>query len=142
MIAFSFIDVEVSGFDMVSVSSWLESVCKEETKEIGEINYIFCNDEYLLEINRSYLDHDYYTDVITFDYSEGLCLSGDVFVSIDRVMENSEDFNVSFLNELCRVIVHGFLHLAGYKDKFKDDEQLMRSKEDYYLLNYVPRETF
>ncbi len=142
MIAFSFIDVEVSGFDMVNVSSWLELVCKEEMKEVGDINYIFCNDEYLLEINRSYLDHDYYTDVITFDYSEGPCLSGDIFVSIDRVMENAKDFNVSFLNELCRVVVHGILHLAGYKDKLKDDEQLMRSKEDYYLLNYVPRETF
>jgi probable rRNA maturation factor len=142
VIAFSFIDVEVSGFDMVNVSSWLELVCKEEMKEVGDINYIFCNDEYLLEINRSYLDHDYYTDVITFDYSEGPCLSGDIFVSIDRVMENAKDFNVSFLNELCRVVVHGILHLAGYKDKLKDDEQLMRSKEDYYLLNYVPRETF
>ncbi len=142
MIAFSFIDVEFSGFEMVNVSSWLESVCKEEMKEVGDINYIFCNDEYLLEINRSYLDHDYYTDVITFDYSEGPCLSGDIFVSVDRVMENAKDFNVSFLNELCRVVVHGILHLAGYKDKLKDDEQLMRSKEDYYLLNYVPRETF
>lgn len=142
MIAFSFIDVEVSGLDMVNVSSWLESVCKEEMKEVGDINYVFCNDEFLLEINRSYLDHDYYTDVITFDYSEGSCLSGDVFVSIDRVMENAGDFNVSFLSELSRVIVHGVLHLAGYKDKHKDDEQLMRSKEDYYLLNYVPRETF
>jgi probable rRNA maturation factor len=111
-------------------------------KEVGDINYVFCNDEFLLEINRSYLDHDYYTDVITFDYSEGSCLSGDVFVSIDRVMENAGDFNVSFLSELSRVIVHGVLHLAGYKDKHKDDEQLMRSKEDYYLLNYVPRETF
>ena len=142
MIAFSFIDVEVSGLDMVNVSSWLGSVCKEEMKEVGDINYIFCNDEYLLEINRAYLDHDYYTDVITFDYSEGLCLSGDVFVSIERIMENAKNFNVSFLNELCRVIVHGMLHLAGYKDKLKDDEQLMRSKEDYYLLKYVSRETF
>lgn len=142
MIAFSFIDVEVSALDMVNVSSWLESVCKEEMKEVGDINYIFCNDEYLLEINRSYLDHDYYTDVITFDYSEGLCLSGDVFVSVDRVIENAKDFNVSFLIELLRVIVHGILHLAGYKDKLKDDKKLMRFKEDYYLLNYVPRETF
>lgn len=142
MIAFSFIDVEVSALDMVNVSSWLESVCNEEMKEVGDINYIFCNDEYLLEINRSYLDHDYYTDVITFDYSEGLCLSGDVFVSVDRVIENAKDFNVSFLIELLRVIVHGILHLAGYKDKLKDDKKLMRFKEDYYLLNYVPRETF
>jgi probable rRNA maturation factor len=142
VIAFSFIDVEVSALDMVNVSSWLESVCKEEMKEVGDINYIFCNDEYLLEINRSYLDHDYYTDVITFDYSEGLCLSGDVFVSVDRVIENAKDFNVSFLIELLRVIVHGILHLAGYKDKLKDDKKLMRFKEDYCLLNYVPRETF
>ncbi len=142
MIEFSFIDVEVSGFDMTTISSWLESVCQEEKKEIGAINYIFCNDEYLLAINKTYLDHDYYTDVITFDYSVGACLSGDVFVSIDRVSENADVFKVSVLNELCRVMVHGVLHLSGYKDKLEDEEQLMRSKEDYYLLNYVSRETF
>lgn len=142
MINFAFIDVEVHALDVVITASWLESVCQEENQFLGEINFVFCNDEYLLEINRSYLDHDFYTDVITFDYSEEGYLSGDVFVSVERVIDNAVVFDTSFLNELHRILVHGLLHLAGYKDKNDDEKKIMRSKEDYYLLSHVSRGTF
>ena len=101
-----------------------------ENKKEGDINYIFCDDDYILEINKQYLDHDYYTDIISFDYSVGNELHGDIFVSIDRVRENAVDFNVTFDEELKRVIIHGILHYVGYKDKTEEDEVLMRQKED------------
>ncbi|WP_298397477.1 rRNA maturation RNase YbeY [Flavobacterium sp.] len=111
-------------------SSWISRVISSENKKEGDLNYVFCDDEYLLEINRQYLDHDYYTDIISFDYSVGNELHGDLFISIDRVKENASDFEVSFDEELKRVIIHGILHYAGYKDKSVDDELLMRQKED------------
>ncbi|MCB0460671.1 MAG: rRNA maturation RNase YbeY, partial [Flavobacteriaceae bacterium] len=98
-----------------------------------DISYIFCDDDYLLDINVKYLKHNTLTDIISFDYTDDGLISGDVFVSIDRVKENAEKFNVSFQDELHRVMIHGILHFCGYKDKTKEEEQLMRSKEDYYL---------
>ena len=111
-------------------SDWISRVILSENKKEGDINYIFCDDEYILEINKQYLDHDYYTDIISFDYSVGNELNGDIFVSIDRVKENATDFNATFDDELKRVIIHGILHYCGYKDKSEEDEALMRSKED------------
>ena len=111
-------------------SHWIHNVIISESKELGEINYIFCDDEYLLNINKQYLDHDYYTDVISFDYTEANLVSGDVFISIDRVKENAADYDVTFDEELKRVIIHGILHYCGYKDKSDADEELMRIKEE------------
>lgn len=111
-------------------ASWLTSVIESENKKEGEINYIFCDDEYLHKINVEYLNHDTLTDIISFDYSMGNELHGDIFVSIERVEDNAKDFNVSFEEELKRVLVHGVLHYCGYKDKSEDEEALMRSKEE------------
>ncbi len=111
-------------------ASWLSNVIVSEKKKEGEINYIFCDDEYLHKINLEYLNHDTLTDIISFDYSIGNELNGDIFVSIERVKDNANDFDVSFENELKRVLVHGLLHYCGYKDKSTEDEALMRSKED------------
>jgi probable rRNA maturation factor len=111
-------------------SSWLSKVILSENKKEGEINYIFCDDDYLLEINKQYLNHDTLTDIISFDYSVGNELHGDIYISVERIRENAVDFNVPFDDELKRVMVHGVLHYCGYKDKTDADEVLMRSKED------------
>jgi rRNA maturation RNase YbeY len=113
-----------------SFSNWLSEVISSELKTEGEINYIFCDDNYLLEINQQYLDHDTLTDIISFDYSVGNELHGDIFISVERVRDNATDFNVSFEDELKRVMVHGVLHYCGYKDKSEKDERLMREKEE------------
>ncbi|MFV8321892.1 rRNA maturation RNase YbeY [Flavobacterium sp. LS2R12] len=113
-----------------ATAAWLGYVITSENKKEGEINYIFCDDEYLHKINVEYLDHDTLTDIISFDYSMGNELNGDIFVSIERVKDNATDFNVSFEEELKRVLVHGILHYCGYKDKGEAEELLMRSKED------------
>ena len=112
---------------------WIISSIIEEGKELGEINIIFCDDKSLLEKNNTYLNHDTLTDIITFDYSELNTISGDIFISVERVLDNSNDFNVTFEQELNRVIIHGHLHLMGYKDKTEEDQVTMRNKEDYYL---------
>lgn len=112
---------------------WLSNVVKNEKKTIAALNYIFCSDDYLLEINIKYLGHDYYTDIITFPYKEGDELESDMYISLDRVRENAHDFKVTFDNELKRVMVHGLLHLMGYGDKSPDEIRLMREKEDYYI---------
>ena len=113
-----------------AIATWLSSVIVSENKSEGEINYIFCDDEYLHQINVEYLNHDTLTDIISFDYTMGNEISGDVFVSVERVLDNSKDYNTSFEDELKRVLVHGVLHYCGYKDKSEEDEALMRSKED------------
>lgn len=112
---------------------WLKLVAEAEQRNIGDINIIFCSDPYILDINIQYLQHDYYTDIITFDYCEGDVLSGDLFISIDSVRDNSFEFSSSFNDELNRVIVHGLLHLIGYDDHKDEDITVMRSKEDFYL---------
>lgn len=111
-------------------SDWLSAVIVSEKKSEGEINYIFCDDEYLHKINVEYLDHDTLTDIISFDYTVGNELNGDIFVSVERVADNAKDFNVSFTEELKRVLSHGILHYCGYKDKTDEDAQLMRAKEE------------
>ena len=116
-----------------AVANWLSAVILSEGKKEGEINYIFCDDEYLHKINLEYLNHDTLTDVISFDYTMGNEISGDIFISVERVQDNATDFNVPFEEELRRVMVHGVLHYCGYKDKGEDDELLMRSKENEKL---------
>jgi len=113
-----------------AIADWLSAVIVSEKKNEGEINYIFCDDDYLHKINVEYLNHDTLTDIISFDYTVGNELNGDIFVSVERVQDNANDFNVSFEEELKRVLVHGVLHYCGYKDKSEDDERLMRLKED------------
>ena len=111
-------------------SDWISNVISSEMRSEGEINYIFCDDDYLVEINQQYLDHDTLTDIISFDYSIGKELHGDVYISIERVRENAVDFKVPFEEELKRVLIHGVLHYCGYKDKSEEDEKLMRQKEE------------
>jgi len=111
-------------------SEWISAVILSEGKKEGEINYIFCDDDYLHNINVEYLQHDTLTDIISFDYSVGNELNGDIFISIERVRENAVDFNVSFEEELRRVLIHGVLHYCGYKDKSEEEDRLMRNKED------------
>jgi probable rRNA maturation factor len=129
MISFNYeTDFELS--DETAISDWLSSVILSESKKEGDINYIFCDDEYLHKINVEYLNHDTLTDIISFDYSVGNELHGDIFVSVERVADNAKDFEVSFDEELKRVLVHGILHYAGYKDKSEEDEVKMRQKEE------------
>ncbi|HLW63488.1 MAG TPA: rRNA maturation RNase YbeY [Flavobacterium sp.] len=108
---------------------WIDTVIKSEGKESGEINYIFCDDEYLHNINMQYLSHDTLTDIISFDYSINDLISGDIFISIDRIKDNAQEYEVSFQNELLRVMAHGILHYCGYKDKDDQDVKIMRLKE-------------
>ncbi|MCV9929677.1 rRNA maturation RNase YbeY [Flavobacterium sp. LS1R49] len=114
----------------VAFEEWLSAVILSENKKEGEISYIFCNDEYLHKINVEYLNHDTLTDIISFDYTVGNELNGDIFVSVERVRDNATDFNVPFENELKRVLAHGILHYCGYKDKSESEAALMRSKEE------------
>jgi rRNA maturation RNase YbeY len=129
MISFNY-ELEFQLENEEQYSSWISNVILSENKKEGDINYIFCDDEYILEINKQYLDHDYYTDIISFDYSVGNELHGDIFISIERVRENAVEFDVTFDEELKRVLAHGVLHYCGYKDKTEEEELIMRSKED------------
>ena len=116
---------------------WIGDVVSSEGFQVGEINYIFCDDSYLNKINQEFLNHDTYTDIISFDYTLGKEVGGDIFISIERVLENAKKFNEVFENELHRVMIHGILHFIGYKDKTKKDKTLMRTKEDekIFILN-------
>jgi len=135
MIAFEYLKTE-NITEINQNKKWLNQVISNEDKEEGDITYIFCDDDYLLEKNIRFLNHNTLTDVITFDYCEGNYVNGDIFISIERVKENSEVFKVDFLTELNRVMVHGLLHLLGYKDKTERESNLMRKKENYYLSKY------
>ncbi|UWX59897.1 rRNA maturation RNase YbeY [Chryseobacterium oranimense] len=115
---------------------WLEDIILSEEKKPGEINYIFCDDEYLLKINQDYLQHDYYTDIITFDYVKGKTISGEIFVSLQRISDNASTLSRDYEEELKRVLAHGILHLAGYKDKTEEEEKEMRRMEDLYLAKF------
>ncbi|MCU7614521.1 rRNA maturation RNase YbeY [Chryseobacterium sp. GMJ5] len=115
---------------------WLEEIIFAEEKKLGEINYIFCDDEFLLKINQDYLQHDYYTDIITFDSVKGKTISGEIFVSLQRISDNASTLSKNYEEELRRVLAHGILHLCGYKDKTEAQEIEMRSKEDYYIARY------
>mgnify|MGYP001824851583 CR=1 FL=1 len=116
-----------------TVSRWVLDAITSEGFKLGDINYIFCNDEYLHKLNVEFLHHDTLTDIISFDYKVGKILHGDIFVSVERVEENAKDFDVSFQQELYRVIIHGILHFCGYKDKTEEEAQAMREKENHYL---------
>ena len=115
---------------------WIRETVQSKSKKIGDVNYIFCDDEYLLSINQQYLQHDTYTDIITFDYCEEDILNGDIFISIERVRENAQKFEVSFQEELVRVMAHGILHLCGYKDKKKSEAEEMRKQEKWAMDLY------
>lgn len=132
-VSFFFEDVQFELPDETRLSEWLQSVAAAEGKPIFEVNYIFCSDEHLRGINVEFLDHDYYTDIITFDNSEGAKMKGELYISSERVAENAQTHGVSFRHELCRVMVHGILHIAGYGDKTPEQEAIMREKEDFYL---------
>ena len=130
------IDFQYINTDKIStkdISNWLKDVTTKEGKEIGELVYVFCNDDYLIEKNNQFLKQDTLTDVITFDYCNEGIISGDILISTERVKENALKYEVDFLTELHRVMVHGLLHLLGYKDKSESDTALMREKENYYL---------
>lgn len=115
------------------LTDWIKSVITKEGKKTGELNFIFCSDAHLITINRQYLQHDDYTDIITFDYCENKKVIGDIFISVDRIKENAEKFKVSFEAELHRVMIHGVLHLCGYKDKSPEDKKNMTRLEDESL---------
>ena len=128
---------KVSLKDRTQLKRFLTSLFKKEKKPLAELNYIFCSDQYLLEINRQFLQHDFYTDIITFPLSDpGQSISGEIYISVDRIRENAAAFGSSIRKELHRVIFHGALHLCGYKDKSPRDEKLMRKMEDRYLALY------
>ena len=133
MISYQAIDVKRPAIKTRLCNSWIRSVSSMHGKRVGEVAYIFCSDEKILEVNRQYLNHDYYTDIITFDYTEGDVISGDIFISVDTVRSNADEFGVSFEKELNRIIIHGILHLCGFKDKQPDDKAEMTRQEDSAL---------
>lgn len=138
LVSFNFEDVEFELPVQEAIVNWLLEIAAAEKKPVYELNIIFCSDEYLRQINVEYLRHDYYTDIITFPYTEG-AVHGDLFISSERVTENARAHGVSFLNELCRVMAHGVLHLAGYGDKTPEEVRVMREKEDFYLKKWPIR---
>lgn len=130
MISYHTEDIKKPNICTRRTSAWVKNVAASYGKTIGEIAYIFCSDPYILEVNKQYLQHDYFTDVITFDYSEGNKISGDLFISLDTVKSNSEQFGTDYYEELERVIIHGILHLCGFKDKEPAEEARMREEEN------------
>ena len=136
MINYFFENIDPKNIDP-TISIWLEDLILSENKKAGDINYIFCDDDYLLKVNQDYLDHDYYTDIITFDYVKGKTISGDIFVSLPRILDNASTLSQDFESEFRRVLAHGLLHLCGYKDKTKEEESTMRQKEDFYINRYL-----
>lgn len=133
MINIHFEDTEILDLDPEFFVLWLSKVCQKEGFDLVELNLIFCSDRYLHAMNRKHLNHDYYTDIITFDYVEDKNVMGDLFISVDRVLENAQERELTFKEELDRVVVHGLLHLLGYKDKSKEEKVEMRGKENEYL---------
>lgn len=134
---FNYADRQLNIKGKTQLKQFVEVLFKKEKKQLSTIRYVFCSDDFLLDINRSSLNHDYYTDIITFDLSEpNQPIESEVYISVDRVKDNAKTNGVSFENELCRVVFHGALHLCGYKDKIKEDVLLMRKKENYYLKSF------
>ena len=132
MIEFHY-EINFSLKNKMSISKWIDETIRSENKTTGDINYIFCTDDYLLSKNIKYLNHESFTDIITFNYCEGNKINCDIMISIDRVKENSSIFDTTFTKELYRVMIHGILHLIGYDDKTEKEKNLMRKKEDFYL---------
>jgi rRNA maturation RNase YbeY len=132
-IEFNLVDITYTLRNKTSIRAWLKQSIRKEEKKLGSLSFNLCSDEYLLQVNRQHLNHDYYTDIITFDFSEHPTVSGDIYISIDRVKDNAKTEGKKITNELNRVLIHGVLHLCGYKDKKPAEARLMREKEDYYL---------
>jgi rRNA maturation RNase YbeY len=132
MINFNY-ETEFNIKDEDRISEWILETISNEGFKIEEVNYVFCDDKYLHKLNVEFLNHDTLTDIISFDYTVGKILQGDIFISVERVADNAKDFNVTFDEELKRVIIHGILHYCGYKDKSEADARTMRDKENYYL---------
>ena len=135
-VCFFFQGVKVSLANRTQLKKYIQSIFKTEGKEVESINYIFCTDKALLEINRRFLFHNFYTDIITFDLSDSEAIQAEIYISVDRIKDNAPQLGVSFKSELHRVIFHGVLHLCGYKDKKKVEKEVMRGKEDFYLKKY------
>lgn len=133
MISYNTENVKMPALKKREVNAWIRTVAAKYGKKVGEVAYIFCDDAKILEVNRQYLQHDYYTDIITFDYCEGNTLHGDIFISLDTVRSNAQEFGVSFDNELHRILIHGILHLCGQNDKAPADHKEMTRKENEAL---------
>lgn len=138
MISYFAEDIKLPKFSKREISAWIKQVASSEGYKIGELGYVFCSDEKILEVNNQYLQHDYYTDIITFDYTEANIISGDIFISIDTVRTNAEKFGVAFDMELRRIIIHGVLHLCGQKDKSPKERAEMTRKENQALALLLP----
>lgn len=137
MIEFYNEDVALPNINPKNINLWISSIIKNHKKKVGDISFIFCSDNYLIQINRDYLNHDYFTDIITFNYNNNIIISGDIYISIDTVKNNAVDYDVTFENELNRVIVHGILHLIGFDDKTDEQQTIMTQKENE-ALNIFP----
>jgi probable rRNA maturation factor len=135
-VSFFFEEYKKFSIDRKQISSDINNIIQSENCKCGTISVIFCSDEYILNINREYLKHDYYTDIITFNYGEENLISGDLYISIDRVTENSVEYGQTFENELYRVIYHGILHLVGFDDNGESSKKIMKLKEDFYLNKF------
>ena len=133
LIEFHYEDTDFELPESNAVSTWIQSVITTEKHQLRHLNYIFCSDEYLHQINVEYLNHDTYTDIITFPFAESPLVESDIFISVDRVRENAISFNTTFESELRRVIIHGVLHLCGYRDKTEEEKKMMRKKEEEYI---------
>jgi len=136
MIRFETEDCLMPEFNPGFVSGWIASIAASHGKKVGEINYLFCSDPKMLGYNNQYLDHDFYTDIITFDYSEADWISGDIYIGVDTVSSNARQLGLAFEKELLRVIIHGVLHLCGFKDKTPEDETTMHRQEDLALESF------
>ena len=136
MISFHCKDCQYRPANKSRIAEWLNKSVQHQKKSIGNISIVFCSDEHLLQINKQYLNHNYFTDIITFDYSTNNVISGDLFVSIDRLRDNAANLEINLQLEVRRVLVHGVLHLCGYNDKSPADKKLMTAKEDFYLARY------
>ena len=133
MIHFYAEEIEFPEIDKKHIIVWIKQVAALHDKRVGEISYLFCSDTKILEVNREFLQHDYYTDIITFDYSEGDRISGDIYISLDTVQSNADSFKNNYFTELHRVIIHGILHLCGQNDKSEDEQNEMTQKENEAL---------
>ena len=132
-IYFDSVNVDLPIFDNEAIKSWINDVAVDNNKKIKALSFVFCDDAFILETNRKFLNHDYFTDIITFDYSKKSYISGDLIISVDTVRSNSLIFNVDFFHELCRVMVHGVLHLLSFDDRTDEDKIVMRERENHYL---------
>ena len=135
-IYFESVNIDLPVFDYEAIKSWINDVAVDNRKKIKALSFVFCDDAFILDTNQKFLNHDYYTDIITFDYSKNSFISGDLIISVDTVRSNSLEFKVDFFHELCRVMVHGVLHLLCFDDKTDDDKKIMREKENHYLQKF------